>query len=53
MEKKKSVDCTCLHYSVNASARVITKIAEEEFAPTGLAPSYTFLLMTVNWNPGV
>lgn len=28
-------------------------MAEEEFAVTGLAPSYAFLLMTVNEQPGI
>jgi MarR family transcriptional regulator, organic hydroperoxide resistance regulator len=34
-------------------ARVLTRLAEEEFAPTGLAPSHAFLLMTVNGRPGI
>jgi MarR family transcriptional regulator, organic hydroperoxide resistance regulator len=53
MTKKQSPYCQCLHYSANALARVITKMAEEEFAVTGLAPSYAFLLMAVNSNPGI
>jgi DNA-binding MarR family transcriptional regulator len=28
-------------------------MAEEEFAPTGLAPSYAFVLMTINSQPGI
>jgi len=28
-------------------------MADEEFAQTGLSSSYAFLLMTVNWNPGI
>jgi DNA-binding MarR family transcriptional regulator len=32
---------------------VLTKLAEEEFAVAGLAPSYAFLLMTVNDKPGI
>ena len=43
----------CLYYSANALGRVMTRIAEEEFAITGLAPSYAYLLMTVNDNPGI
>lgn len=53
MEKKPSKYCGCLYYSANAFARVMTKIAEEEFMITGLAPSYAFLLMTVNDQPGI
>ena len=53
MAKKQSPYCQCLHYAANALARTITKMAEEEFAITGLAPSYAFLLMSVNKNPGI
>ncbi len=53
MMEKKSPYCKCLYYSANALARIITKIAEEEFAVTGLAPSYAFVVMTVNKNPGL
>jgi len=42
-----------LYYSANALARVLTKMAEEEFAITGLAPSYAFLLMAANDKPGI
>jgi len=45
--------CECLYYSANALGRVMTKMAEEEFAVTGLAPSYAFLLMSVNESPGI
>src|SRR3990172_48605 len=45
--------CTCLYYSANALARTITRIAEEEFAITGLAPSHAFILMAVNEKPGI
>jgi len=53
MIEKNSPYCKCLYYSANALARIITKIAEEEFAVTGLAPSYAFVVMTVNKNPGL
>jgi DNA-binding MarR family transcriptional regulator len=45
--------CGCLYYSVNALSRIMTKMAEEEFASTGLTPSYAFVLMSVNSNPGI
>ena len=45
--------CGCLYYSANALSRVMTKIADEEFSITGLAPSYAFLLMSVNEKPGI
>ena len=53
METCKSKYCGCLYYSANALARVMTRMAEEEFASTGLAPSYAFALMTVNSQPGI
>lgn len=53
MEKKASKYCGCLYYSANALARVMTKMADEEFAITGLSSSYAFLLMTVNDKPGI
>jgi DNA-binding MarR family transcriptional regulator len=53
MKHEHSKYCNCLYYSANALARVLTKMAEEEFAVTGLAPSYAFLLMTVNGKPGI
>jgi len=53
MKNETSKYCGCLYYAANALSRVITKMAEEEFAITGLAPSYAFLLMTVNGKPGI
>ncbi|MDQ1265430.1 MAG: hypothetical protein QG635_580 [Bacteroidota bacterium] len=45
--------CRCLFYSANALARNITKLAEDSFSITGLAPSQAFLIMTVNSSPGI
>lgn len=53
METTKSTYCSCLYYSANALSRVMTKMAEEEFTSCGFAPSYAFLLMTVNETPGI
>ncbi|MBK6764879.1 MAG: winged helix-turn-helix transcriptional regulator [bacterium] len=53
MPSDQSTYCRCLYYSANALARQLSKLAEEEFAPTGLAPSYGFLLMNVNAHPGI
>ncbi|MBK8492751.1 MAG: MarR family transcriptional regulator [Saprospirales bacterium] len=53
MIEKKSPYCGCLLYSANALSRVITKMAEEEFASIGVAPSHCFLLMTVHNQPGI
>lgn len=53
MEKCESRYCGCLFFSSNALARVITRMAEEEFAITGLAPSYAFIVMIVLEKPGI
>lgn len=53
MNHKNSKYCHCLYYTANALARNLTKMAEEEFSTTGLAPSYAFLLMAVNDKPGI
>lgn len=53
MEKCDSKYCNCLYYSANALSRVISKIADEEFAIAGLAPSYAFLLMTIDNKAGI
>ena len=53
MENRSSKYCGCLYYSANALARNITKVAEEAFSVTGLAPSHAFLVMIVNDQPGI
>jgi len=53
MEKCESKYCGCLYYSANALARIMTKMADEVFATTGLSSSYVFLLMTVKDKPGI
>ncbi|MFZ4401059.1 MAG: MarR family winged helix-turn-helix transcriptional regulator [Bacteroidales bacterium] len=53
MSDKKNTYCNCLYYSANALARIITKKAEEAFSVVNLAPSYAFVVMTVNKNPGL
>ncbi len=53
MGKKRSPYSQCLYFTSNAIARALTKMAEEEFATTGLSPSHAFILMTVNQNPGI
>lgn len=53
MDEGSEKYCKCLYYSANALARQLTKMAEEEFAITGLSPSYAFLLMSINGKPGI
>ncbi len=43
----------CLYFTANALARAVTRMAEEEFALAGIAPSYAFLMMLVNETPGI
>lgn len=50
--EKKSEYCSCLYYTANALARNMTRLAEAAFASTGLAPSYAFLVMSINKSPG-
>lgn len=45
--------CNCLYFTANSLARVITKMAEEEFGVTGVSPSHAFLLMLVDATPGI
>ena len=37
----------CLYFTSNTFSRLINKMSEEVFMPTGLAPSYAFLMMVV------
>ena len=53
METVDSPFCECLFFSTNALARNLTRLAEEEFSTAGVAPSYAFLMMAVNAEPGV
>lgn len=50
---KASPYCGCLFFTSGALARGMNRLAEAAFAPTGIAPSYAFLLMTVNREPGI
>lgn len=43
----------CLFFTTNRLGRVITKIAEEEFAPTGFSPMYGYLTRLVVSCPGI
>jgi len=40
------LDC-CLYFTSNTMSRLINKMTEDAFMPTGLAPSYAFLMMVV------
>lgn len=53
MGDSKSILHNCLFFTANSLARVITRMAEEEFSMTGLSPSHAFLLMSVKDHPGI
>ncbi|WP_240417845.1 MarR family winged helix-turn-helix transcriptional regulator [Paenibacillus periandrae] len=43
----------CLYFTANRLGRVITKMAEDEFAASGLSPTSAFLLMAVFEKEGI
>ncbi|MCR8634056.1 MULTISPECIES: MarR family winged helix-turn-helix transcriptional regulator [Paenibacillus] len=43
----------CLFFTANRLSRAITKMAEEEFAATGLTPMYGYIIRLVNGTPGI
>ncbi|MCD9020296.1 MarR family winged helix-turn-helix transcriptional regulator [Cohnella silvisoli] len=43
----------CLFFTANRLSRSITRIAEEQFASTGLSPMYGYLILLVNGIPGI
>lgn len=51
-EKANILEC-CLFFTANSLARTITRMGEEEFAKTGLAPSSAFLLTLAMEQPGI
>lgn len=53
MSGQTSPYCNCLFFSSSAFARALARMADEEFAVTGLSPSHGFILMTVDNEPGI
>lgn len=53
MPKNSDYLKNCLYFSANALSRNITKMAEKAFKDTGLSPSYAFMIMLVNEQPGM
>ncbi|NOU97178.1 MarR family transcriptional regulator [Paenibacillus sp. LMG 31456] len=43
----------CLFFTTNRLSRAITKMAEEEFASTGLTPMYGYIIRLVTATPGI
>jgi MarR family transcriptional regulator, organic hydroperoxide resistance regulator len=44
---------TCLYFTTNRLSRAITRIADDAFATTGLAPAYGYLIRLVIIKPGI
>ncbi|MCL1631704.1 MarR family transcriptional regulator [Sporolactobacillus sp. CPB3-1] len=42
----------CLYFTTNRLSRIITKMADEAFAPTGFSPMYGYLLLLIIEDPG-
>ena len=53
LKKTEELFHNCLYFTANSLARKITKMADECFKMTGLAPSHAFLMMLVNDYPGI
>ncbi len=53
MTKSKGILSHCLYFTANSLARIITRMAEEEFRHTGLSPSHAYLLMVAFDYPGI
>ena len=43
----------CLFFTVKKLDRILDKVAEETFKPTGLAPTYGFIILAVKESPGI
>lgn len=50
---EESPFCNCLFFSTGVLNRHLTRLADEAFQETGWGPSYSFILLRVNANPGI
>lgn len=53
MSDNQPIFCNCLYFTANSLARIITRMADEEFSITGISPSHAFLMMLVIATPGI
>ena len=52
-DKSESYFECCLYFTANSLARIVNKMADEEFKKLGLCTSHAFLLMMVMEKPGI
>ncbi|MED1951982.1 MarR family winged helix-turn-helix transcriptional regulator [Brevibacillus centrosporus] len=52
-EKDEAFLQDCLYFTTNRLSRAITRMADEAFATTGLAPAYGYLIRLVIGSPGI
>jgi len=53
MKHQNEIYSQCLYFTSNTLSRIMSKMADQEFAPIGLSSSYAFLVMTVVDKPGI
>lgn len=53
MSRSCDIMHSCLYFTAASLSRIITRLAEEAFGPTGLSPSHAFVLMAAAEDPGV
>jgi DNA-binding MarR family transcriptional regulator len=53
MIEEEQVLIHCLYFTANRFARNMTKLAEKTFHIDGLAPSYLYMIMTIQFHPNI
>lgn len=53
MSSEKSYFCNCLYFAAGSLSRNLTRLAEEAFSNSGLAPSHAFALLSILRTPGI
>jgi DNA-binding MarR family transcriptional regulator len=53
MMEEEQVLIHCLYFTANRFARNMTKLAEKTFHIDGLAPSYLYMIMTIQFHPNI
>jgi len=53
LNKDEAFLSDCMYFTANRLSRAITRIADEAFATTGLAPAYGYVIRLVMASPGI